>query len=137
MGGIILEEMQAKKARNDANNANTIKNAAEVASKTNNPYAKAAGEAVKMADKISGGKASEKLGKKMTQLNKSAPGGRSVQKLSNKLSESGMGDRIGNAASKMGNKNGSVPSGRAKTPNSKTENKIKEKAEQTSGRQGF
>ena len=136
MGGIILEEMQAQKARNDANNANTIKNAAEVASKTNNLYAKAAGEAVKMADKISGGKASEKLGKKMTQLNKFAPGGRKIQKLSNKLSESGMGDRIGDAAGKMGNKKGSIPSGGAKAPNAKTENKIKEKAEQTSANEG-
>jgi len=93
-----------KRERNAANNANTIKNAAEVASKTNNPYAKAIGEGIKAADKMSGGKTTEMLGKQMERANRlSGPAGRKLQKASNRLSESGMGDRIGDAARKSGN----------------------------------
>ena len=51
---------QAALQRNVTNNANNVRAAAEIASKTDHPYAKAAGMAVKAADKISGGKASEK-----------------------------------------------------------------------------
>ena len=91
--------------RNSANNANFVRNAAEVASKTNNPYAKAIGTAVKAADKISGGRASQSLGKHMNFLNKVTPGGRIGQALINKMGESGTTDRIGSALSKK-NENG-------------------------------
>ena len=43
-------------ARADANNANTIRNAADVAIATKNPYAVAGGAAVKAADKLTDGK---------------------------------------------------------------------------------
>ena len=106
-------------ARADANNTNTIRNAADVAIASKNPYAMAAGAAVKTADKISDGKASEALGRGMTKVNQVAPGGRQVQDLSNNLSESGVGDKIGQAArikngmdarNNAGGEQGSLPS---------------------------
>ena len=48
-------------ARADANNANTIRNAADVAIASKNPYAMAAGAAVKGLDAVSGGKASHRF----------------------------------------------------------------------------
>ena len=105
-------------ARADANNANTIRNAADVAIASKNPYAMAAGAAVKVGDKITDGKASEALGKGFTKVNQVAPGGRQVQNLSNDLSESGLGDKIGQAAAmknqmdakSAGGEQGSLPS---------------------------
>ena len=105
-------------ARADANNANTIRNAADVAIASKNPYAMAAGAAVKVGDKITDGKASEALGKGFTKVNQVAPGGRQVQNLSNDLSESGLGDKIGQAAAmknqmdakNAGGEQGSLPS---------------------------
>lgn len=87
-----------EKQRNDANNARNVRNAADVAIASGNPYAVAAGAAVKGADKITGGRSTEMLGKGLTQANKMAPGGRHVQDMSNHLSESGMSDQIGKAA---------------------------------------
>lgn len=91
--------------RNVANNVNNVRAAADIASKTNNPYAKAIGGAVKAADKLSGGKASEKLGKALNTANKLSPGGRMLQKGLNKMSESGTTDRIQKAV----NKKNSIP----------------------------
>ena len=98
------QKPQSKFQRDSANNANTIRNAAEVASKVNNPYAKAIGEGVKIADNLTGGKSSEMLGKAMTLGSKlnvdpmSRGAMKLGQKASNFLSESGLGDRIGKAA---------------------------------------
>ena len=89
----------SQKQRNIQNNANTLKNAADVAIASKNPYAMAIGGAVKAADKFSGGRATQHLGKQMNTLNKISPGGRKIQKMSNMLSETGAGDAIGKAAS--------------------------------------
>lgn len=106
-----------EKARADANNANTIRNAADVAIATKNPYGVAAGVAVKGVDALTDGKASEALGKAMTKANQYSPGGNQVQNLSNNLSESGLGDKIGQAAAmknqidaRNGGGQGSLPS---------------------------
>lgn len=88
-----------KKQREEKNNANTVKNAADVAMASKNPYAMAAGGAVKAADKLTGGQASEQLGKALRRSNKFSPVGRRLQRASNMLAESGLGDRIGQAAS--------------------------------------
>lgn len=93
------QPQMSQNQRNVQNNANTIKNAADVAIASKNPYAMAAGTAVKMADKFSGGRASKELGKRMNTLNKIAPGGRKIQRASNMLAETGAGDAIGKAAS--------------------------------------
>ena len=85
--------------RSTQNNAKNIRNAADVAIASKNPYAMAAGAIVKGADKLTGGKSTEALGKAMTKANKSAPGGKQIQKASNELSESGASDAIGKAAS--------------------------------------
>ena len=105
-------------ARADANNTNTIRNAADVAIATKNPYAVAGGLAVKGADAVTGGKASEALGKGFTKVNQVSPGGKQIQNLSNDLSESGLGDKIGQAAAMKnqmdaktaGGEHGSLPS---------------------------
>ena len=87
-----------ERLRNNQNNANNIRNAADVAIATKNPYAMAAGGAVKAADKITGGKSTEALGKGMTKANEMMPGGNRIQNASNRLSESGASDKIGRAA---------------------------------------
>jgi adenylate kinase len=63
-----------EKIRNDQNNANNIRNAAEVAQASGNAYAMAAGTAVKAADKITGGKSTEALGRGITKLVRMAAG---------------------------------------------------------------
>ena len=108
------EQRAAEDARSTQNNANTILNSADVAIATGNPYAVAAGAAVKAADKITGGASTQALGKVMTKANRTAPGGRSVQRASDKLAESGMGDKIGMAASmKGGGGSGAAKAGEA------------------------
>ena len=92
------DQKKEEKERADKNNANNIRNAADVAMASKNPYAMAAGGAVKAADKITGGKSTEMLGKAMTTANRFSPGGRRIQNASNKLNESGASDKIGKAA---------------------------------------
>ena len=62
------------------------------------PIPKAIGAGVKAADKITGGKSTELLGRAMTTANRISPGGRRIQNASNKLNESGASDKIGQAA---------------------------------------
>ena len=92
------DNQMSQDQRNTQNNANNIRNAADVAIASKNPYAMAAGAAIKGADKLTGGKSTEALGKAMTKANKVAPGGKKIQDASNKLSESGASDKIGKAA---------------------------------------
>lgn len=101
----MLSDVEVQKRRNVANNANNVRAAAEFASKTSNPYAKAAGIAVKGADKISGGKSSESLGKALNSANKFSPGGRLTQMALNKMNESGTTNRIANAVNKKNSSN--------------------------------
>ncbi len=89
------EEKAYERARADANNADNIRNAASVAQASGHPVAAAIGTGVKAADKITGGKATELLGKSVTQSAKFVPG---AQKGLNALNESGIGDKIGKAA---------------------------------------
>lgn len=105
----FAEKKAMEKQRNIQNNANNVKVAADVAANSANPYAKAAGMAVKAADKLSGGKASEQLGKKLNTALKLSPGGRLAQKGLNKLSESGASDRIGAAVNAKNNGKASLP----------------------------
>jgi len=98
-----INQAELARQRNIANNANNIMNMADAASKSSNAYAKAIGGAVKAADKISGGKSTEALGKAMNRANKIAPGGRLAQGLSNRMSESGTSDRINSALNKKNN----------------------------------
>ena len=106
--------------RNIKNNAKNIDNAADVALASKNPYAMAAGAAVKVGNKVTNGKFGEKLGKIANDVNKVAPGGKKIQEASNKLSESGASDKIGQGARMMNAKNGggsgSAPGGTAGAP---------------------
>lgn len=95
----MQEEQKTQEEKNAENNANTIKNATDVAIATKNPYAMAAGYAVKGIDKLTGGKASQGLGKAMSKITQQTPGGKQIQNISNKLSESGVGDKVGQVAS--------------------------------------
>ena len=98
-GSFDETDREAQKERDTQNNANNIRNAADVAIASKNPYAMAAGGAVKAADKITGGKSTEALGKAMTNANRVTPGGQNMQNLSNQMSESGASNAIGSAAS--------------------------------------
>ena len=104
----------AKLQRDTQNNANNIRNAADVAMASGNPYAMAAGAAVKAADKITKGKSTEAMGKGLAKANQRTPGGQKLQDASNKLSESGASDKIGTAASmKSGGAGGASKAGEA------------------------
>ena len=106
MGENSNNTQQSERGRAAENNANNIRNAADVAIASKNPYAMAAGGALKVADKISGGKASQSLGSAVERLNRHNPMGRMVQNASNKLSESGASDKIGQAAAAKNGMNG-------------------------------
>lgn len=92
------EENKTQDEINSDNNANTIKNAADVAMATKIPHAVLAGAIVKGADKLTGGKSTKVLGKVANNAFKMAPNGQMMQNTSNMLSESGVGDAIGTAA---------------------------------------
>lgn len=89
---------QEQRERNAKNNAQTLRNAAEVAVASGEAHAVAIGEAVKIADKATGGKSTELLGKSLERANRYSPGGKMIQGASNKLAESGLGDKIGKGA---------------------------------------
>ena len=94
----------AQKNRADANNANAVRTAADLADKSGHPVAKPIGKAVKIADGLSGGKASEKLGKALTAANKmNGLKGKMAQSAINKASESGTTDRISKAVNSRNN----------------------------------
>ena len=69
----------AKKDRDNEANTNAARTAADVAEKSGNPIAAGIGKGVKEADKITGGKATEKIGKDTTKALKRTPGGSDVQ----------------------------------------------------------
>ena len=87
------DDIKMQRQRTAHNNANNIRNAANAAAASKNPYAMAAGGALKAADKLTGGKASEKLGSAQEKLNRHNPVGKKMQDASNKLSENGSGDK--------------------------------------------
>ena len=62
------DNQMSQDERNVKNNANNIRNAADVAMASKNPYAMAAGAVVKGADKITGGKSTEALGKAINNI---------------------------------------------------------------------
>ena len=94
-------------SRDDRNNADNIRAATEVAKNSKVPHAAAVGTAVKAADKVTGGKSSEFLGKQMTKMNRSSPVGRHVQNISNGLNESGIRSLIArNSSSKSFGRDG-------------------------------
>lgn len=99
--------------RNVQNNTKAVKAAADVAIATKNPYAVAAGAAVKAADKVTKGKSSEALGKVLNQANKNTPGGQKLQDGLNKLGESGTTDKVGQAASMYNGASGKGATGPA------------------------
>lgn len=109
--GSSNQQPQTQDERNIQNNANNVRNAADVAMATKNPYAMAAGAIVKGADKLTGGKSSEMLGKAINQANKVTPGGKTAQNALNKMNESGASDKIGKAASMYNGAQGGAAGG--------------------------
>ena len=101
--GLTPEEneqiQKSEDERSTENNANNLRNAANVAMQTKIPHAVAAGAIVKGADKLTGGKSSEAAGKIITKINKRIPMGKQIQERSNELNESGISDAIGAATS--------------------------------------
>lgn len=118
----------SEKERADKNNAKAVNAAADVAIQSGHPVGVAAGSAVKLGDKVTGGKVSEGLGKAATKALKRAPGGKASQEMLNKLGESGATDTIGNIASmKSGGAGGvpNIPSKPAQTENPTNDSKNK------------
>lgn len=103
------DNQMSQKERNERNNTNTVKKVADVAIATKNPYAMAAGAAVKVADKATKGKSSEALGKALNRTNQTMPGGSQLQNGINKMNESGMTDKVGQAASMYNGATGATP----------------------------
>ena len=95
----IANKRESAKERANRNNAQNVKNAAEVAKNIPHPYAKAAGHIVSGADKVTGGKSSKLLGKAVTTANRFTPGGKRIQRALNRTNESGVGNLVGKAAS--------------------------------------
>ena len=110
-GGNSSENQMSQDERNIKNNAKNIDNAADVAMASNFAPAVAVGAAIKGADKLTGGKSTEALGKAMNKANKVAPGGKKIQDASNKLAESGASDKIGQGARMLNARNGGGASG--------------------------
>ena len=93
------DDKRMQRENNAKKNAENVKNAADVAIASKNPYATAAGAAVKAADAITGGKASGAVGKGMEQAGRLAgPLGKKLQNDLNRVHDSGLGDRAGEAA---------------------------------------
>lgn len=93
--------------KNDANsnnnkNAQNVKKAADMAIASKNPYAVAAGKAVKTADKLTDGKSSEALGNAAEKIKNKMPNNKATQDMFNKIKESGMKDRFNNASKMAG-----------------------------------
>ncbi len=99
---------EEEKQRNNQNNTNNVRNAADVAIASGHPVAAGIGAGVKAADKVTGGKSSEALGKALSAANRVAPGGRHLQNASNRLNESGASDMMGRIAAR---KNSMPPTG--------------------------
>ena len=102
---------QEQRERNARNNAQNLRNAADVAIASKEAHAVAIGAAVKAADKATGGKSTEALGKALERSTRHSPGGKKLQNMSNKLAESGASDKIGKAASMYNGAQGGGVSG--------------------------
>ena len=101
----------SEEERASANNAKNIRNLADAAMTSGSPHAAAAGAAIKAADKLTGGKASEKLGEAATKVGQRLPGGKKLQDLSNRAAESGISDAAGAAARLKSGTTGKNPNG--------------------------
>ena len=110
-----ISPSQYQKIRNDSNNADAVKSAANIASNSGHPVAMGIGKSIQAADKLTGGKASKELGKKVTKANRLLPGGGLRQKAINKLVENGTADKINKINSMKGSPSG-INAGQA-TPN--------------------
>ena len=100
----MIEEMQAKREQKKAEQVNAIRNAAEIASKIDDPTAKAIGEGIKLADKLTDGKATEMMAKANKFAPPVVPGFKMPQKLATKvLGNPKTGDRIVNAMNAKNN----------------------------------
>ena len=128
-------------ARNIKNNTKAVNAASEVAIASGNPYAMAAGAAVKAADKVTQGKSSEALGKALNQVTKNTPGGDKLQEGLNRLGESGTTDKVGQAASMYngmsGNGTGTTARKEASTAQTGTDGNTSKSSDGFGGLGGF
>ena len=127
------EKKQEQKKRNAANNAQALRVAAKVAENTPEATIATAGKIVSTADKLTGGKSTELLGRAM---NVATP--KPIQGVINKAADSGALDAAGMIASNQGentpkkspvNENGQIKN--TAGPASNTENKTKESSKET------
>lgn len=135
-----VSETKSKNQRNAENNAKAVRAAADIAAQTDHPIAKGIGMGVQIADKWSGGKASEKLGKQLNTINKlDGLRGRMLQRKLNKMGENGTTDRIRQVANANQNfNNGSSPkiNKAGGTTSSKTMSSVKDSNDSQSSDSG-
>ena len=93
-----------EKQRADENNANLVRQGAKIAKTFGGPHGQAIGRGIEAADKLTGGRASDALGRGLTKATNTMPGGKKLQDGLNKASESGAANKLGNAANAMGGK---------------------------------
>lgn len=127
----VFEKTRQQKNIDNMNNANNVRIAAQAAKNIDNPYAKAIGHGISAADKLTGGKVSERLGKSLTAANKMAGlKGRMAQNALNKMSESGASDKIGSALAAKKGKFPNKPGSNSRLDNSNS-NKSKSVSKET------
>lgn len=125
-----LEKKELKKERAAQTNADVINAGAEVASSTNNPYAKAAGYTHKALNAATQGKYGEKVGEIAGWANRHVPLGGVAQSAINKFSESGAADKVGDA---IAAKNGAAGEKAGEKVGEKAAEKAGEKAAEKAG----
>lgn len=88
-----LSPREEKNQRNVANNEDNLRAFADFTKDKGWGWVSAAGKAIDIADKISGGRSTNKLAKDLNRANKIAPGGRKMQRMLNRQAEKGVTKR--------------------------------------------
>ena len=103
-----LEQMpqEPPKKTDSQHTEETLRAANEVLRDKGIPYASAIAAGLDTADKLTGGRSTKKLAKRITLGNKFAPGGRKIQKAINDLNKSGANEKARQVNSMMGGKGG-------------------------------
>ena len=94
------EEKRIEEAQRNARTANAVSNAANIASNTNIPQAKAIGTGIKVADKLTDGEASKKIGEALNNAAKKNPQLNKMKNGAERQLNNGTSDRLTNAMNK-------------------------------------
>ena len=116
------EEKEAKRAQSDATNAKVVRMAAKAGEAAPEPIIATTSKVINTADKLTGGKGSEIVGKALTRANEMTPTGNITQSALNKVGETGALD-VADKAMSMKNKKGGQEDGSPSSSDKKPEPK--------------